>query len=348
MIGREGFIDEEHESALFAKDFGFLQANRAEIIERALKWSDIIQATAQDASPSAAEVAATPSATTTTTTTTAAAASAAVSSTATESAASGSGSGKLKAPRPYTCDHGLTPPRIVILDAERTFVDRKNINSLVKFLTFVDDEFGDYAQGMAFFAAALLLVLEEDRVLSILRTVGHNKRFLPGYWQTEAVKYATDAYYFEHLLKKHFPQIATHLANNYIVPEMFCSKWFVGLCVHVLPFEHLFNFFEGFFREGKPYLFKFGLSLVEQLLPQLESAPDTSRLLEVLRLEKLGTVDLGAIISGTSHFDVQTGPEYEALCAELYETKLRKRIEAARRQQEEDSEDEITFSDEED
>lgn len=52
-------------------------------------------------------------------------------------------------------------------------------------------------------------------------------------------------------------------------PSSFCQKWFVGLCVHVLPFEYLFQYFEGFLEGGHKFLFQFGLSLIHQLQDKL-------------------------------------------------------------------------------
>lgn len=38
-----------------------------------------------------------------------------------------------------------------------------------------------------------------------------------------------------------------------LFPETYCQKWFVGLCVHVLPFSALLDFFDAFFKGGKLY-----------------------------------------------------------------------------------------------
>jgi len=308
MLQRDGFLQQERDSKMMQLDFGYLQANMAQLFERASKWEEMVQSTAD---------------------------------------AHNSNTTTVTEHRPYNREHGLTPSRIVIADAERTFVHADNRELFVKFLSFIEDDFADYAQGMGFVASILLLVLEESKALSIIRTLAHKKPFIPGYWQAEAVEYVTDGYVFEYLLKKQFPKVAEHFTANCVLPEMFCSKWFVGLCVHVLPLEQLFDFFEHFFMEGKPFLFKFGLSFVEQLHPQLLAA-DTSGILRILRLEKT-TVDFNALLSGAANFDVLTGPEYDAVYAELFETKLRKRLEAAKRQAEAvSSDDEIKFSDEED
>ena len=50
-----------------------------------------------------------------------------------------------------------------------------------------------------------------------------------------------------------------------VVPEAYASKWFIGLCVHVLPFEALLAYVEAFLEEGFPFLFKFSLALVTAL-----------------------------------------------------------------------------------
>lgn len=89
------------------------------------------------------------------------------------------------------------------------------------------------------------------------------------------------------------------------------------MCVHVLPFEQLFRFvtdallvyvprfFEMFFTHGRPFLFQFGLSLVQQLEEQLLKA-DVSRILELLRLENT-QVNYDTILDNATSFDVTTG-----------------------------------------
>lgn len=63
----------------------------------------------------------------------------------------------------WDSSHGLKPPRIVIADAERSFITNGNRQALINFLTFLENEMADYAQGMGFFAAILLLVMDEER-----------------------------------------------------------------------------------------------------------------------------------------------------------------------------------------
>eukprot|EP00960_Hanusia_phi_P001764 50549-Hanusia_phi.AAC.1 len=39
-------------------------------------------------------------------------------------------------------------------------------------------------------------------------------------------------------------EVAEHLEKAGLVPEAYAQKWFVGLCVHTMPFEALLDLFE--------------------------------------------------------------------------------------------------------
>ena len=94
-------------------------------------------------------------------------------------------------------------------------------------------------------------------------------------------------------------QVGALLQSACVVPEAYASKWFIGLCVHVLPFEALFDFVEArpptrkpvpcycaamrgarrpilgmrtlqaFLTEGFVFLFKFSLALIEKTSDKL-------------------------------------------------------------------------------
>jgi len=153
---------------------------------------------------------------------------------------------------------------------------------------------------------------------------------------------ATDAYVFFGLVEKHFPDIKQVMVESGVLPETFCQKWFGGLCVHVLPIEILFVFFEAFLQHGQQYLLQFGLALVQELKQEIKASNrDTSKLYAILRLEKYSD-RASKIVDNAAHF--QLGElDMETLRTQAYDVHLKKRIESARQvhaQKNEDSEDE--------
>jgi len=241
-------------------------------------------------------------------------------------------------------------PRIVLRDSERTFFDPDDREKLAQFLTKLHLRFQDYSQGMGFVASFLLLFLEPEKAEEIIRCVNSDPKFLPGYWKNEAIGFATDAYVFGKLLKERNPKLSEHLDSCYMSPEMYCQKWFTALCVHTLPYEFVFDFMDGFFKRGFKFLFQFALSLTDALSEKLLATKDPGVLLALLRLDKevLETpLDYAAIISAAHDINVDNY-DYKALREEMFDQYLKPRIERAKRAAEEDSDDEITFSDEED
>ena len=135
-------------------------------------------------------------------------------------------------------------------------------------------------------------------------------KYTPGYWRAAPEPYVRDAMVYARLLQEREPEVAKLLHAACIVPEAYASKWFIGLCVHVLPFQALtmampptptsspdpspthdpspnsypgpslnpnphphphpspgpeqalFDFVEGFLKEGYLFLFKFSLAIV--------------------------------------------------------------------------------------
>lgn len=278
-------------------------------------------------------------------------------------------------------------PRIVVKDVERTFVGEEHRKELSKFLTKLEQTFGDYSQGLGFVASFVSLFLEEARAMTVVRAAN---AMLPGYWKHEAVGFATDAYVFMHLLERRNPDLARHLAGLFVLPEMYSQKWFTNLCVHVLPFENVFSVFDGFFAPlsssspsspsscpspgsggssqaivGFRFLFQFALSLMSRLEADLIATKDVGHILGILRLDKAHVktpVDFAEVIESAKKIDVTTGIDFDRLRTEMFEKHLRTRIERAQRVKEEEEKkeaerkaageeedsDEIKFSDEED
>lgn len=225
--------------------------------------------------------------------------------------------------------------RILVADAERTFRSAQNRATFVKLLDHFHKGFGDYHQGLSYVASFLSLTLAEPEVVQIMTHLNYNDKFIPGYWKHETVKFSTDAYVFQELALKFVPKVAQHL-QKYIDPSTFCQKWFVGLFVHVLPFEFLFQFFEGFLAGGFKYSMQFGLSLLNQLQDKLLAINSDYTLMEILRLdpktiphdEKLNEL-LTKAFAGAKDYKLDD-INFPELRESTYNEKLKARMESAK------------------
>jgi len=227
----------------------------------------------------------------------------------------------------------VNPDRIFIADAERTFKNTENKKQFVKLLAHLSSQFKDYAQGLGYVSSFFLLTMSEAQAIALLSHINSTERYIPGYWKHEAIGFATDAYVFQSLLQKFNPEVAAHLSKNTIDPSTFCQKWFVGLCVHVLPLEYLFTFFEKFLVGGYPFLMQFGLSLVENLQTPLLEAKTASDIFAILRLELKHVPHNPAlyetILANADNFNLKD-INFAELRKEMYDKNLKKRIEGAR------------------
>jgi hypothetical protein len=96
-----------------------------------------------------------------------------------------------------------------------------------------------------------------------------------------------DAMVYMELVKSRLPAVAAHLEKASLVPESYAQKWFVGLCVHTMPFESLIQVFESFLSEGYLYLFKLSLAIVETVADRIlaTNSAEVNKLFELLRLD---------------------------------------------------------------
>lgn len=256
----------------------------------------------------------------------------------------------LKTPEQVVLKDAINPHRIYVADAERTFRNDANRAQFVNLLAHVAGKFGDYAQGMSYVASFLSLTLRESEVVPILLELNFNEKYLPGYWKHEAVKFAIDAYVFQELALKFVPKVAQHLQKNQVDPSSYCQKWFVGLCVHVLPFQYLFQYYEGFFKGGYKFLFQFGLSLINQLQDKLLAVHNNHHLtFGLLRLDpKIIPHDakfdemVNKVFEGTKDYNLD-GIDFTELRQQAYDKNLKARMENAKKHNEanHDSDDEI-------
>jgi hypothetical protein len=154
------------------------------------------------------------------------------------------------------------------------------------------------------------------------------------------------------------------LSSKGVIAEMFVVKYFVGLCLHVLPFSALLEFYEHYLSQGNEYLFKFAVRYLETFEAELIAAKTTSDMMTILRaederadwklphnlLERHQKEDIFAEIVNTAEA-VDLDCDLSAM-REAEGNAVAAAVEAARKRdlelKEMYSDDEITFSDEDD
>ncbi|KAL8443682.1 hypothetical protein Emag_005855 [Eimeria magna] len=172
--------------------------------------------------------------------------------------------------------------RIFKLDAERTFKSEQFRQQLIEVLSSLWPELGDYHQGLGFVASFLLLVLPPTDALRVC--VGLHRQYLQGYFKAAPVAYVRDARVLQKMMDRRVPEVGRHL-KELACAEAYSSKWFVGLNVHVLTFEALFEFMEALLETGDSFLFQFALALVDNCKADLLASSNAADVLEILRLD---------------------------------------------------------------
>eukprot|EP00756_Hemistasia_phaeocysticola_P064687 Hpha_TRINITY_DN7993_c0_g2::TRINITY_DN7993_c0_g2_i1::g.146104::m.146104 len=242
--------------------------------------------------------------------------------------------------------------RVIIKDVVRAFDCDDHRAVVERFLNGCFIEFGNYAQGMAHVAGLLLLTLEEDEVVAILRKI--NTDYIRGHWRHEAVGFATDAYVFRHVCLGVFPDVVAHLdaLGLEIGPEYYCRKWFQQLFLHRLDIEHWYVFFGAFLKNGFAHLIAMGLSVVGEMKDKILATKDVGILMDLLAIEpKMGVtpedgrriVDLAGDYLEKAKAALGNQEELHQLRNRMYDTHLRERMEkvAAAAEAAEDDQDEV-------
>ena len=250
--------------------------------------------------------------------------------------------------------------RIFLRDAERTFQDEGHRNRMMELLRAVWPENKDYHQGLGYVTSLLMLFFDGETVVSMLLRLTRDDKYTPGYWKAAPEAYVRDAMVYQRLLEQRVPKAAALLQQACVVPEAYASKWFIGLCVHVLPFEALLSFVEAFLEEGFVYLFKFSVACVQAVEPRLLECKftDVNIILELLRLDTTQYPDdyggdgsfFTKLVADAKAVDLEPA-QLASLRAEAWDVlqeKMRRTREREAQMAAEDSDDEIVFSDEED
>ncbi|XP_049850745.1 uncharacterized protein LOC126323788 [Schistocerca gregaria] len=246
-------------------------------------------------------------------------------------------------------DEQTLPSRIVEKDVERTFTSDRFRSRMSRLLTLLENQFKDYHQGLSFLVSFLMLFEEEDDVIfSIAKRLNEDEEFIPGYWKHEAVAFATDAYVLDYLLSRHNADVYEHLRSNSILPATYPQKWFVALCVHVLPFDALYLFLKQFFSRGVYFLFQFGLAFFDVLGPSILSSANPADIFAYLRLDS-SSIDIEEsipmkIVQRAEHLvvdEIKSLSDLRDLRQKMYDEHLGKKYELFNQTRaEEDEEDE--------
>lgn len=267
--------------------------------------------------------------------------------------------------------------QIIKHDAERTFFAKSDVltnartrarqHTQCEILKMIHSEVNDYHQGLGFIVAFLQLFVSAPDVVRISLALHRSKRHAAGYFRAQSQAFVRDARVLHRLIQEVKPEVAAHLERFGAVPEMYAGKWFVGLCVHFLPFDQLLDFWEGYFQHGTVFIFAFGLQFFQEFETELLAARSTSAIMAVLRMEDQrsesrfpGLLEQGLEnrfrrVLSTAHDDMRAGTlnsdtiaqmrftEAVAVKAEVERAQLRAEALAAQQ----GCEDEIVFSDEE-
>lgn len=87
-----------------------------------------------------------------------------------------------------------------------------------------------------------------------------DSEILKGYFKAQNHAYLRDTRVFDRLLRERDRELSEHLIN-YTVSGSFCSKWWIGMNLHVMPFQALDKWWITLLSGGQAALFQLALSI---------------------------------------------------------------------------------------
>lgn len=223
--------------------------------------------------------------------------------------------------------------RVIIKDADRSFLLPQHRSKLVSFLHAMQVEFGAYGQAMSYLAGLCMLVLTEEETAAVIRFV--SSEYIPGHWAAEAVGFSTSAWVVEYFMKELYRDVALHLEKLRFWPDTYLQKILTGLCIHVLSFNELFEFLNAFMEGGQKYLICFCLAVVEHFRSNLlgiQSAVEASTLYETMSLNSrvCHVSDVRAILKRAPLINLgEDGEKISLIRSAVYEKHVGPRISLA-------------------
>jgi hypothetical protein len=177
------------------------------------------------------------------------------------------------------------PSRLIREDVPRTFATEKNRAVLLDTCVRLQQRLGDYSQAMCFVAAYFSLLMRRERAFALTVTLGRNDRWVGSRWW-DRVSFGTEAFAFVELLALHDPEVHAHLARLTVLPEAYTQRWFLALCVDVLPYANLLHVMELFLQHGVVVMHRVGLAIVSTQRKAMLACTQTGQCIALLSQPK--------------------------------------------------------------
>merc|ERR1712000_15705 len=130
-----------------------------------------------------------------------------------------------------------------------------------------------------------------------------------------------------------------HLMKMNWWPDMYMQKILSGLCIHVLPWEQMFQFLDNVMEKGFAYLVQFELALVEHFGPRLlkfDTPMQANHAFEILKLDynSVESTDINSIFKKADENAEWVKKELASvdisvLRSDIFDQKLAKRLQQA-------------------
>lgn len=172
--------------------------------------------------------------------------------------------------------------KAIMLDLPRTFPDlaffhqpgsafEGSLREILEAFAYLRPDIG-YSQGMSFLGAVLLLYLDTPDAFACFVNMLHQSCFLH-FFRMKMPEVRLYMRVHERLLGEALPELAAHLRNEQVEPEMYLVNWVMALYLRALPLEHATRIWDAYMLDGDVVIFRAALGILKLLSPRLLSMP---------------------------------------------------------------------------
>jgi len=87
----------------------------------------------------------------------------------------------------------------------------------------------------------------------------------------------------ENILELHQPKLLEHFREQGVKVEMYASDWIFALFSNVIPTSKMDLFFDGFFKDGWIFFYKFAMTLLRILSPKILAMDDFADIINTIK-----------------------------------------------------------------
>lgn len=148
-----------------------------------------------------------------------------------------------------------------MLFGDRQALGQDQLLHVLRAYSLFNPEVG-YCQGMGFIAGLLLNYMNEEDAFFMLVSLLDNYR-MAGLFKDNLPLLSKYFFQLNLLIRMHLPRVHEHLHLSGVDPTMYCSQWFMTICIYGFRYSTVCRVWDIFLAEGVKIVFRVALAILK-------------------------------------------------------------------------------------